>query len=120
MPSRTTGVTVAVRAAYGAALLLVPERVLGLGTRAPIPPAAVVVARVLGARHVLQSLLTAAAPTAAVTGAGALVDVLHGSTGVGLAAMSPRWRRTALADAALATVLAAAGGRGRRTGARRS
>jgi hypothetical protein len=112
MPWRTTGgrtlATAAVRAGYGAALLLLPERLLALGTPAPVPGAAVAVARVLGARHVLQSVVTVLVPTGRVATAGALVDALHGSTGVGLAAVSPRWRPVALADATVATVLAAA------------
>ena len=110
MPSRTTRVTAAVRAGYGLVLLLVPDRFLAVGARPPIPASAVAVARVLGARHVLQSIVTVAVPTGRVVGAGAALDALHGSTDVALAALSPRWRRIALADAALAAVLAAAGG----------
>lgn len=104
-----TWVSAAVRAGYGTALLLVPERVLALGARPPFPPPAAAVARVLGARHVLQAVVTVAAPTGRVLGAGALVDASHGSTDVALAAVAPRWRRIALADAALAAILAADG-----------
>lgn len=110
VPSRTIRVTAALRAGYGAVLLLAPRRFLAAGTRPPIPAFAVAVARVLGARHVLQSIVTVAVPTGRVAGAGAALDALHGSTGVALAALSPRWRRIALADAALATVLATADG----------
>jgi hypothetical protein len=112
MPSWTTGgqtwAASAVRAGYGAALLLAPERLLKLGTRPPIPASAVAVARVLGARHLLQSAVTVAAPTGRIVDVGAAVDALHGGSQVGLAAVSPRWRSVALADAAFAALLAAA------------
>ena len=113
MPQRRTSrriqvITVA-RAGWAAALLLAPERVLGVGGQPSIPTAAVVVARVLGARQLLQSALTAAAPTGSLLGVGAAVDALHAGTDVGLAAVSPRWRRIALIDAVLAATFAAAG-----------
>src|SRR4051794_27846608 len=91
----TARVSAAVRAGWGCALLLAPERLLELGARGPVPAGAVTVVRVLGARQVLQGALTAWAPTPAVTGLGAVVDALHGMTCVGLAALSPRWRRVA-------------------------
>ena len=99
----------AARAGYGVALLLAPERLLALGAGPPVPAAAVAVARVLGARHLLQSVVTVAAPKSWVVRAGAVVDALHGSSEVALAAVSPRWRGVALADAACAALLAAAG-----------
>ena len=100
-------VAAAVRAGWGCALLLAPERLLALGAGAPVPPAAVTVVRVLGARQVLQGAVTAWMPTPAVTGLGAVVDALHGATCVGLAALSPRWRRVGLADAVIAAALIA-------------
>ncbi|WP_067499639.1 hypothetical protein [Actinoplanes sp. TFC3] len=113
----TIWMTSTARAAYGAALLLLPQRLLRLGARPPLPDAALTVARVLGARHLMQAVVTAAAPTTRVVTAGAGVDALHASSQMGLAALSSRWRTVALADAAAAAVLiAAAGGtlRGRR------
>lgn len=101
-------ITVA-RAGWATALLLVPERVLGVGGQPSIPAAAVVVARVLGARQLLQAALTAAAPTGSLLSAGAAVDAVHAGTNVGLAAMSPRWRRIALIDAVIAATFAASG-----------
>lgn len=97
----------AARAGYGAALLFVPARLLALGTGSPLPGSAVAVARVLGARHLVQSTVTVARPTGWIVRAGAVVDTLHGSSQVGLAAISPRWRRVALADAAIAALLVA-------------
>jgi hypothetical protein len=122
-PTRTTDgptwATSAARAGYGAALLLAPERLLSIAARPPIPTAAISVARVLGARHLVQAVVTVAAPTSRVVGAGAVFDALHGGSQVGLAALSPRWRGVALADAALATLLVAAAWGSARAGSRR-
>jgi hypothetical protein len=99
----------AARAGWGCALLLAPRRVAGVGTRGPVPGAAVAVLRVLGARQLLQSAATAPVPTGAVAALGAAVDALHAGTCVGFAAVWPRWRRVALTEAVIATALAAAG-----------
>jgi hypothetical protein len=93
--------------------LLAPDRVLGIGGRPPIPAAAIAVARVLGARQLVQAAVTAVAPTGPVAGLGALVDGLHAGTNLGIAAVSPRWRRIALTDAVIAGGFAAAGWSGR-------
>jgi len=74
----------------------------------------VVVTRVLGGRHLLQSLLTATAgtagmPPAAVLAAGAAIDTGHALSMAGLAVMSRPLRRAALTDAALETGLATLG-----------
>jgi hypothetical protein len=98
-----------VRAVWGCALLVAPDKVLRAGTPGPVPPAAIAVARTLGTRQVLQSALSVLAPTRPVAGLGAAVDALHAGTDVGLAAVSPRWRRIALVDAAVAAALAASG-----------
>jgi hypothetical protein len=113
MPQRRTSkrihvITVA-RAGWAAVLLLAPERVLAIGGQPSIPAAAVVVARVLGARQLLQSALTAAAPTGPLLSVGAAVDAVHAGTDVGLAAVSPRWRRIALIDAVIAATFAGSG-----------
>ena len=63
----------------------------------------------LAGRHFLQLVLTIAKPTRNVVAAGATVDALHSLSMVGLAAASPAHRRGAIADAALAGGLAAAG-----------
>jgi hypothetical protein len=99
----------AIRAGWAGALLFAPERLLGVAGRAPVPPAAVATIRVLGVRHLLQAAASAAAPNASVMGAGAVVDALHTGTCVGLAALSPHWRRVALLDAAIETLFAASG-----------
>ncbi|GID31977.1 SDR family oxidoreductase [Paractinoplanes brasiliensis] len=95
------------RTGWASALLLAPEVLLRTAGR-PVPAAATVVARVLGTRQILQAAVTTAAPTARVTLLSAALDALHASTGLALAAASPRWRRIALVDATIATGLAVA------------
>jgi hypothetical protein len=101
--------TAVARAGWACVLLFVPEKVLRIGGRPPIPAAATAVARVLGARQLVQAAVTAVAPTGSIAGLGALVDGLHAGTTVGAAALSPRWRRTALTDAVIAAGFAASG-----------
>jgi hypothetical protein len=110
------------RALYGLALLAVPGPMLALcGTASSRRDRAV--ARVLGARHITQAALSAAAVTApavsaagsrSALAAGAVVDSLHAASMVGLAARpstrngSPIWRAE-LADAVVAGLLAVLG-----------
>jgi hypothetical protein len=67
------------------------------------------VIRVLGARQLGQALLTILAPEAKVATAGAVVDGLHAVSMLGLATRSTPWRRPALVEAVVATVLSALG-----------
>ena len=73
-------------------------------------------ARVLGARHLIQAGLTAVALRAVEPdpslplGLGAAVDLLHATTMVGLAAVDRGARRVALADTGVEMALAVAGG----------
>jgi hypothetical protein len=73
------------------------------------------VARVLGARHLIQAGLTAEALRAAEPGGslplalGAAIDVLHATTMVGLAVVDQGARRVALADTGVELALAATG-----------
>jgi type IV secretory pathway VirB2 component (pilin) len=97
-----------VRAGWAGALLLVPRKVVGIDGHMPVPPAAVAIARVLGVRQLLQSAVTMVAPTGPVAGLSASVDALHAGTGLGFAAVSPRWRWITVVDAAIATAFAAA------------
>ncbi len=97
------------RAGWGFALLVVPERVLAISGPGPVPTHALVLARVLGARQLLQSAATVVAPTRPVAAVGAAVDLLHAGTDVALAAVSPRWRRIAVVDALLGAALIAVG-----------
>ena len=88
----------AVRAGWAVILLTMPERLLRADGGGPVPPAAVAAVRVLGVRHLLQAGASAVLPTGSVAGLGALVDMVHAGSCVGLAVGSPRWRGVALAD----------------------
>jgi len=99
----------AVRALWGAALLISPRIVLENihGVRADAR--SITVARVLGARHVAQAALSGARPTPAILALGAWVDTAHAATALALAAADRPRARAALTDAALAGTWAIAG-----------
>ena len=89
------------RIVYGMVQLVAPARVARVvGGR--LDHRARVVARVLGARHVVQGCVSAAAPDAVVLALGAEVDLLHAASMVALAVVDRRRRRIALADACVA------------------
>ncbi len=95
-----------VRAAYGAALVLVPGAVIWLATGQLPSRRACRVAQVLGARHLIQAALTAAAPDPAVLAIGGQVDAVHAGSMLLLAAVSRAGRRAALTDALIEAVFA--------------
>jgi hypothetical protein len=114
------------RAGYGMALVVAPQALIRLtgdpvtgqpagSSRARPSRRACGVARVLGARHLIQAGLTAVALRAAEPdpslplGLGAAVDVLHATTMAGLAAVDRGARRMALADTGVEVMLATAG-----------
>lgn len=99
----------AVHAAWGGALISRPLPLLATLSGRPPKRRDMVVLRVLGARHLAQAALTAAAPAPAVLAAGAVVDVLHATTCLGAAVMSIRWRRAARLGCLSAAGLAATG-----------
>ena len=104
----------AIRACYGAALLLAPGPLIRICTGYPADSRVRLTARALGARHLIQAALTVGAgpgsgPGAGGLAAGAAVDLMHAASMAGLAAVSRPLRRTALTDAMLETALAAAG-----------
>jgi hypothetical protein len=98
-----------IRAAYGTALVLVPGPVIQLATGRVPGRRACQVARVLGARHLAQTALTAVAARPSAFAAGAGVDALHASSMLLLAAADNSVRRAALADALAESALAAGG-----------
>lgn len=98
-----------VRAAYGAALVLAPGPAIRVATGRLPSRRARRVARVLGARHLIQAALTAAAPEPAVLEIGGQLDAVHTASMLLLAAVSPAGRRAALTDALTEAALAAAG-----------
>ncbi|MFI6073986.1 hypothetical protein ACIA5C_20695 [Actinoplanes sp. NPDC051343] len=96
------------RSAWGGALLLDGRTMLSAFGDRPTK-SSLIVARVLGARQVAQGAITAVTSSPRVLVAGAVVDVLHATTAVGLALAARRWRSVALTDAAVAATLAGTG-----------
>ncbi len=99
----------AVRAVYGAVLLLGSEHLLSRLSGAPVDSRARTVARVLGARELLQAELTCRYPTRAVRRLGVGVDSVHAASMVALAVLDPARRRLATHNAVSAAALALAG-----------
>jgi len=98
-----------IRAGYGAALLLAPGFAVRLATGRPSSRRTRSTARVLGARHLVQTALTAAAPQSSVFALGGQVDTLHAVSMVLLAVVSRSGRRLALTDALTEAAFAALG-----------
>ncbi len=98
-----------VRAVYGAGLLLAPPRALSALSRAPLDAVSVRVARVLGARHLLQALVLWARSGPRRHLAGAAVDAAHAASMLAVARWSgrPARRRLAARNARTAALLAA-------------
>ncbi len=129
----------AARVCYGGLLLCAPGRIISLGAGHRADPRAAAVARVLGARHLLQAAATAGVlvgvvplpavvsgrvqRAGAVTGiarsarlrpgpvvlTGSAVDALHAASMIGLAAVCLRYRRAAMADVLVEAGFAAFG-----------
>jgi hypothetical protein len=97
------------RAGYGLALVLAPGPLIRLAAGRPPSRRACWTARVLGARHLVQTALTAAAPQPAVFAVGGRVDTLHATSMLLLAAVSRGGRRAALTDALTEAAFAAVG-----------
>jgi hypothetical protein len=107
---RTAVLLQAVRAGYGAALLLVPGPVIRASTGSQAGPRTRAVARVLGARHLAQAAVTVGSgPSAEALGLGAAVDITHAASMAVLALADRRVRRMTLTDALIETAFAAAG-----------
>jgi hypothetical protein len=108
------------RGVWGLVLLFCPQCLLaGFGDR-PADRRALVVARILGARQLIQALLSGLRPRPQVLAIGSAVDVAHCLTAGAFAVADRRRARLAVADAAMAAIWAAAGrrdlGRLRRSG----
>ena len=99
---RAAPVPLALRIAWGTALLISPGTVLRLfgGKDAGTTPRRVM--RVLGARHIAQAGAEWAFGGRARE-IGIVVDVLHAATDVGFSVVNARWRRAALSDTAITT-----------------
>lgn len=90
----------------GAALLLAPRPLLGWLAAEPPDRRVFIVARVLGARYLLQGLVTACRPSRRVLRIGAGADILHGASMIAAAAADTGPRRLTLSSAAAAGAFA--------------
>jgi hypothetical protein len=100
----------ALRLGYGLALLVGPRGLSRTLTRAELDRRAVITARVLGARHLLQGTAMVIDGGHELRRAGRATDLLHAASMSALAAWSPGRTRLALTDAVVATALAWTGG----------
>lgn len=103
---RTAPASLAVRAAWGTALIVAPGPLLRLigGIDEGRTPRRLV--RVLGARHLLQAAVERQ-PGRRIRQIGVGVDLAHAATDVLFACIDRRWTRAALSDAAVTTGFAA-------------
>ncbi len=109
-PRPSTSALVVTRATVGAVELALPEATARCrGGRWRFDRQTTLVVRLLGGRQLGQALMMYLAPDVPVAAAGAVVDGIHAMSMVALALLSSRWRRAALAEAAMATALAGAG-----------
>jgi hypothetical protein len=104
------------RAAYGAVLIIVPGRLISARTGRAASRRACLVARVLGARHLIQALVCGTMPTRWLIRAGTAADLLHAGSMVALAAEDSGLRPALLTDAGIAAGFAVAGGAYSRAG----
>ena len=98
----------AARAALGASYLMSASlgsisRRAGRGSRARA------IVKILGARHLVQAMITSGRPSGAVLTLGAGVDAAHAASMAILGMLSGRWRGVAFTDALIAASLATAG-----------
>lgn len=92
-------------------LLVAPRPLLRVvAGRAP-DERSVRVARVLGARHLIQAAVTGPGTAPAVLAAGAVADGLHSATAVALATVDRSRARSALVDAVVAATWCAVSAR---------
>jgi hypothetical protein len=113
----TQDLLVAARSGYGWLLASVPQRMIQVGTSRPPGPGAATVTRVLGARHLLQVALTAAAASSAGSlGLGAAVDLAHAASMAALGLADRQVRRLTLSDALVESTFAVAGASAARAG----
>lgn len=91
------------RAAYGLVELVAPGLLIQAVLHEQSDSRDRAVARVLGARHVLQAGATLAVGSPVAHAAGSVVDLLHALSMYGLAGLDRRRRRAALGSALVAT-----------------
>lgn len=95
-----------IRAGWGAALLAAPRAVL-TGMRAVhVDRKALVVTRILGARQLVQAVLSGVNPTPEILAAGVWVDAVHSLTAFGLAVADRNRARVGVVDGLVAALWA--------------
>ncbi len=108
-PTRRYRCIEVLRGAWGAALLAVPEQVLRSVHGLRVDAKSRTVARILGARHLIQAALSGYKPSPEILAMGVWVDTVHALTALGLAVIDHRRTRAGLTDTAIAGMWAAAG-----------
>lgn len=97
------------RAGWGAVLLTVPGIVLASLRGVQVDRKALIVARILGARHIVQALASGINPSPETLAAGVWVDTVHAMTALGLAAVDRDRAQGGVADAIVAASWAGLG-----------
>jgi hypothetical protein len=97
----------ALRYGYGAGLLIMPAQLARL-TRASLDHRTTTVARILGARELLQAELLRRYPSARCQLAGTGIDAVHSTSMGALAVIDARQRRLVLHSAATSAAFATA------------
>lgn len=92
----------ALRMCWGLLLLFRARPLLTADAGEPPPEGAVLIARVLAARQLLQGAVTFAVPRPAVVRVGSWADLAHSASGVAFASLDRRRARLSLSDAAIA------------------
>lgn len=95
-----------VRAGWGAVLLAAPSQVLDHIHGVQVDRKALVVTRILGARHLVQASFSGVNPGPEVLAAGIWVDAVHSLTAFGLAAVDRRRARGGIVDGIVAAAWA--------------
>lgn len=109
-----------IRAGWGGVLLAAPAEVLSHIHGVRVDRRAIVVTRILGARHLVQAALSGVNPGPEVLAAGVWVDTVHSATALGLALLDRRRARGGVIDAVVAGSWAGLGWRHLRTGQART
>ena len=97
------------RGAWGAALLVAPDRILSIVHGLQVDTQSRVVVRILGARHLTQAALSGFRPSPEVLAMGVWVDTVHALTALGFALVDRARARAGLTDTAIAGLWATAG-----------
>lgn len=92
------------RAGWGAALLAAPAEVLTHIHGVEVDRKALVVTRILGARHLVQAGFSGINPSPEVLAAGIWVDTVHSLTAFGLAAVDRSRARGGIVDGVVAAL----------------